>query len=504
MPAVRRTRLLAAAALLVTAWILVPVPARQAVAASCSAWTTSYAPPPTIRVLRVATGAVETVPFLTYVDDVMPSEWPSTYPTEALRVGAVAVKQYAWYRAMAPRTTAAGDCYDVRDDNWDQIYDPSRTPAANQLAAVADTWSLTLRKSGSFFLVHYDAGTSTTCGAEISASTTWLYQQGVRACALAGRTMAQILHVYLDPGLTIADATRRFGADRYATAAAISAAHFAPGAPVVFVATGLDFPDALAAGPAAAKLGGPVLLVAQDALPDPTAAELARLAPKRIVVLGGEGAVSANVLTALAAFSPDVSRVSGADRYATAVATSQAAFGPGVPVAFIATGLDFPDALSGSAAGAKLGGPVLLVPRGTVPDVVAAELKRLTPASIRVLGGPLVVSDTVLEALRAYSPDVSRLAGADRYATAAAVSAATYAPGVASLELATGLNFPDALAGAPLGGPLLLVPGGGSLPSSVATEVLRLKPAHLEPLGGTGPVPDAAVTNVVTTLATAP
>jgi hypothetical protein len=290
---------------------------------------------------------------------------------------------------MAPRTSAAGDCYDVRDDSWDQVYDPSRSPAASQLAAVADTWSLTLRKSGSFFMLHYDAGTSTTCGAELSSSRTWLYQLGARACALAGMSMAQILHVYLDPALTVADATRRFGADRYATAAAISASHFAPGVPVVFVATGITFPDALAAGPAAARLGGPVLLVRQDTLPDATASELTRLAPKRIVVLGGEGAVSAGVLTALAAYASDVSRVAGADRYATAVATSQAAFGPSVPVVFIATGLDFPDALAGSAAGAKLGGPVLLVPGDALPDIVVTELKRLAPASIRVHRIPL-------------------------------------------------------------------------------------------------------------------
>ncbi|HYM84150.1 MAG TPA: cell wall-binding repeat-containing protein, partial [Candidatus Dormibacteraeota bacterium] len=291
---------------------------------------------------------------------------------------------------------------------------------------------------------------------------------------------------------------------RYATAAAISAAHFGPGVPVVFIATGLNFPDALAAGPAAAKLGGPVLLVGPDTLPVPTATELARLGPKRIVVLGSTGAVSDGVFAALGAYAPQVDRVAGPDRYATAVATSQAAFAPGVPVVFVATGLNFPDALAGSAAGARLGGPVLLVPGTTIPDAVAAELKRLTPASIRVLGGPSVVSDGVLQALRAYAPDVARLSGADRYATAAAVTAATYEPGVPGLQLATGLDFPDALAGAPLGGPVLLLPGGAPLPSSVATEAVRLKPGMLEPLGGPFVVPDSAVTSVVTTLAAAP
>ncbi|HYM83099.1 MAG TPA: SpoIID/LytB domain-containing protein, partial [Candidatus Dormibacteraeota bacterium] len=196
------------AALLVLVGSFAPATTRHAVAGTCSAWTTSYGPPPTIRVLRVATQVVENVPFQAYAANVMSWEWPASYPTEALRAGAVAVKQYAWYRAMAPRTTATGDCYDVRDDSWDQIYDPSRTPAPSETAAVADTWPLTLRKSSTFFLPHYDAGTSTVCGAEVSPSGTWLYQQGAKACALAGKSMAEILHVYLDPGLTIANAVR--------------------------------------------------------------------------------------------------------------------------------------------------------------------------------------------------------------------------------------------------------------------------------------------------------
>ncbi len=68
---------------------------------------------------------------------------------------------------------------------------------------------------------------------------------------------------------------RLSGADRYATAAAVSAASFSPGVPVAYVATGANFPDALAAGAAAAERGGPVLLVTGSAIPASTAAELA-------------------------------------------------------------------------------------------------------------------------------------------------------------------------------------------------------------------------------------
>jgi len=95
--------------------------------------------------------------------------------------------------------------------------------------------------------------------------------------------------------------TRLAGADRYATAAAVSASTFAAGAPVAYVATGLDFPDALAGAVAAGRAGGPLLLVRPAAVPPATAAELKRLKPTRIVVLGGSGVVTE--ATAVAAAS---------------------------------------------------------------------------------------------------------------------------------------------------------------------------------------------------------
>ncbi len=197
--------------------------------------------------------------------------------------------------------------------------------------------------------------------------------------------------------------TRLAGSDRFSTAAAISAAHFSPGAPVAFIATGENHPDALAGGPAAAKLGGPILLTAQNQLPAATAVELRRLRPQKIVVLGGAGAVSQAVFSSLGSYtSGPVERFAGADRYSTAAAISSATFTPGVPVVYISTASDFPDALAGGAAGAAKGGPVLLVSATTVPSATRNELSRLNPSSIVVLGGSAVVSDSVRVTLAAY------------------------------------------------------------------------------------------------------
>jgi subtilisin family serine protease len=98
-------------------------------------------------------------------------------------------------------------------------------------------------------------------------------------------------------------AVRWWGADRYATAAAVSAGAFSPGVGTVFVATGAGFPDALAGAAAAGSLGGPVLLVPPAGVPGVVAAELSRLAPGRIVVLGGPGAVPDAVLAELVPYA---------------------------------------------------------------------------------------------------------------------------------------------------------------------------------------------------------
>jgi peptidoglycan-N-acetylglucosamine deacetylase len=91
---------------------------------------------------------------------------------------------------------------------------------------------------------------------------------------------------------------RVWGPDRFATAAAVSLDGFPDGAPVVYLATGRSFPDALAAGPAAAEQDGPLLLVERDAIPEAVRLAIERLHPRHLVVLGGPAAVADDVLTA--------------------------------------------------------------------------------------------------------------------------------------------------------------------------------------------------------------
>jgi putative cell wall-binding protein len=277
--------------------------------------------------------------------------------------------------------------------------------------------------------------------------------------------------------------SRWWGANRYATAAAISAMNFSPSDydvyRTVFIATGENFPDALAAGPAAAMWEAPILLVRQNSVPKETAGELARLEPMRIVVVGGAAVVSDAVMSTLEGYTfGSVTRVWGANRYATAAAISASTFSSGVSTAYVATGTNFPDALAGGPAGVVNDGPILLVRQNSIPKETAAELASLNPDRIVVLGGPAAVSDSVVTQLNGMaSSGVSRYWGANRYETAVAVSEAVFPTGAGVVFIVTGVNFPDAVAAGPVAGmlnaPILLVTGT-SVPSSTASELERL------------------------------
>jgi putative cell wall-binding protein len=305
-----------------------------------------------------------------------------------------------------------------------------------------------------------------------------------------------------------ATVSRLSGADRYATAARVSnqdAVVRNYGQSVVYVASGANFPDALAGAAAAGVHGAPLLLVGTNTIPTATATELTRLEPDVIIVLGGTASISSATLNQLTYYvGRAVYRIGGTDRYDTATLVSETNFSPGVPVAYVASGRNFPDALGGAASAGVLGGPVLLVPGTTVPSEVAAELARLAPQKIVILGGTASVSSGVATQLLTFvGGDPGREVrwfGPDRYATAAAISANTFPSGRPPVVyVADGQNFPDALSGAPTAGyqgaPLLLVTPT-SIPAATAAELLRLHPYRIVILGGTASVSAAVASQL--------
>jgi len=181
---------------------------------------------------------------------------------------------------------------------------------------------------------------------------------------------------------------RYAGADRFATAVEI--ADRGLGNPETqLLVTGLDFPDALAAGAAAAEIGGAVLLTKGRTLEASTREYLADHPGTRYAI--GGHAVDAH---------PAGISVAGADRYDTAVRVAQRFFSGHRDVG-VASGLVFADALPGSVHVADAGGPMLLV-GSTMPAVTRGYLEsvRASVTTAHVYGGAGAVPEPVLDAVR--------------------------------------------------------------------------------------------------------
>lgn len=308
--------------------------------------------------------------------------------------------------------------------------------------------------------------------------------------------------------------SRLAGADRYATAVAVSSAVWQDGAAYgkhVYISSGEDFPDALAGGPAAASQGEPLLLVPRSGkLPSVVANELKRLAPSYITIFGGTGAVSAGMATQLAALAGtrQVYREAGEDRYETAMllanyATTYSGPTSSIPnypdVVYVANGTTFADALSGGAAAALEGAPLLLTPRDRVNKWTGGALARINPAKIIVLGGTGAISTTTFNQLKGSAKSIVRIGGTDRFDTSARLSKALFpkATDAAEVFLTNGLTYPDALAATPavggIGDVSLLLTKPACVPAGPFAEVNRIQPDYITAIGGPGAVSDAAL-----------
>jgi putative cell wall-binding protein len=257
------------------------------------------------------------------------------------------------------------------------------------------------------------------------------------------------------------------GVDRFATAASVAGKWNQ--ASTVFLATGLNFPDAMAAGPAAAAQGSPLLLTRPDSVPAATQRALERLQPDLIVLVGGSAAISRTVETNLGDRFPTVIRLGGADRYGTASQLSSWSFEAGVDAVYVADGSVFADALIAGNVASRDESPVLLVASSYLPSTTRQELARLGPNRIVVVGGGDISPD-VLEELSRFAPNgLERIAGSTRYDTAK-VAAGNEVH--SSVYVVTGNVFADGLAATPLanGSPIVFA-GTSALPEASAATI---------------------------------
>lgn len=295
-------------------------------------------------------------------------------------------------------------------------------------------------------------------------------------------------------------ATRVAGGDRFATAAALADyAFLAASADGAVVADGADFHGALAGAANAGQLAGPVLLTSQGTLVEP-----ARLAIDRVVESGGQliavgvGAISGGSRTA-------ASTTISATDFAQAAADLARALPNRPSHAFVATVANYPDALAASAVAAVNGWPVLYTDAGRLSSATSAVIRELGIGNIHIVGGQNSVSSTVESQLRSLGTNVDRLSGPERYSTATAVAAFGLRNGlrVEQILIATGRNFPDALAAGSAAGvlkaPVLLV-DAGSVPAPTA-DFLRQHGGNIDQLivvGGPNTVSDGVLSQLPT------
>ncbi len=216
---------------------------------------------------------------------------------------------------------------------------------------------------------------------------------GAKRVILLGGTAAisdDVIPMLQKEGLTV---ERISGSNRFATAAAIAdrlAVEIGPLKDAVIV-TGLDFPDALSTAAYAAVHGQPILLVRQYHLPDSTKDALARLNIQNIIAVGGNSVIDYYLIERLNVPGTKI-RISGNNRYDTAVAVAKH-FNSTATHYYLASGTDFPDAITGAVLAARQGTGVLLVygPGSAPMEKVQDFLVNNKTSAISLLGGPSAI-----------------------------------------------------------------------------------------------------------------
>lgn len=303
---------------------------------------------------------------------------------------------------------------------------------------------------------------------------------------------------------------RLYGLDRYQTSTAI--ANQFSNVNNVVLASGNDFPDALAASVLAHKLNAPILLVdtttqtSKDAL---NYIETYLQAQGTVYIAGGQAIIGSEFDVFLSSKGYNVKRLGGFDRYDTNLLIVNELNSTSKTV-FIASGENFPDVLSVSSFASHTDAPILLTQTNAMPKEILDYLISKQPKQVYVAGGTSVVSSVVENQIKSILPssNITRFAGQDRFDTAALIYN-QFAEMPNNIYIASGLDYPDALSGTVLaaqnGDPILLIdPTTPLVPTNIAVYLSKLHQNGVSPsvtaLGGTSVVPEPVVNNIINLL----
>lgn len=293
---------------------------------------------------------------------------------------------------------------------------------------------------------------------------------------------------------------RIFGQTRYQTMAAlVEKGEWKQGGTAI-VASGVNFPDALSASSLAGRLDAPVILTESSRLSTEASDELKKLAPTKVYVIGGESAISASAYKQIQNVTGKkckVERIAGQTRYETCMKiASHPAFKQAKTV-IIVTGTNYADALSISPYAYKKGYPILLCdPKKGLANGEFDFVHQMCYDHAILVGGTSAVPQHVETQLKWLAlNDQIRLSGATRYETSAEIldfETRTTSLKTDCVFLATGKNFPDALAAGPVAGKkgtalLLVDPGMQTACKTLGEYKGSISNAHI--VGGTAVIP---------------
>ncbi|MFL0196256.1 cell wall-binding repeat-containing protein [Clostridium sp. WILCCON 0269] len=214
----------------------------------------------------------------------------------------------------------------------------------------------------------------------------------------------------------------------------------------VVIASGTIFADSLSGSVLAAELNAPILLLntkSDSAVYSFITSKLNKNGT--VYILGREGAISTDIENKFKKLAYNVIRIGGLDRYDTCEQVNNNLNIPkGTPV-FLASGEDFPDALSAGAVAAIKQYPILVTQKDTLPPQTIHQLIKIKPSAIYVVGGTGVISDNIFNTLNNYSSNVTRISGADRYATSLSICKSFDSEYGTTVIFAAGSDFKDAV-----------------------------------------------------------
>ena len=304
---------------------------------------------------------------------------------------------------------------------------------------------------------------------------------------------------------------RLAGGTRYETAGLLfDQGNWQKGGSIV-LASGANYPDALAASALAGDLNAPIMLTDPNGLSSETEQRILNLKPSRIYIVGGKAAISVNVerrVAQLAGSGANIQRIAGDTRYDTSLKVVSSLSNPSDTV-IVTTGTNYADALSISPYAFATGSPVALCnPSSGLSNSALKVIKIAGYKKAVIVGGTSAVPASVASQLKASGiGGITRLSGDTRYTTSAKIAEFELKSNVGftmdGAYLATGQNFPDALAAGAVSGkrltPLLLVDPGAHQASNFLSKY-KGQVSRVTFVGGTSAIGNSEAASIVRAL----